>query len=127
VIDGVLDTNILIDLLRNVTRTVQWYASLQTQNLALVPIVWMEVVQGSRSKIEQQQIIRFLNRFQIEHPTAADNLWAMRELANFNLSYGVHFSDVMIASTTVRLNVLLYTFNVKHFSALPNLNVQRPY
>ena len=71
--------------------------------------------------------MHFLNRFQLEHPTTADNIWAMRELANFNLSHGVHFTDVMIASVAIRLQVPLYTFNAKHFTALPNLNVQRPY
>jgi len=126
-IDGILDTNILIDLLRNVTRTVNWYASLRTQNLVLVPIVWMEVVHGARNKTEQEQIMQFLHRFQIEHPTSVDNLWAMRELANFHLSHGLQFQDAMIASVAARLQVPLYTFNVKHFAPLPNLNVQRPY
>ncbi len=126
-IDGIIDTNIVIDLLRGLSHAVNWYASLQGQQIALVPIVWMEVAEGARNKLEQQQITRFLNRFQIEHPTSADNLWAMRELTHFHLSHGIHFEDVMIASVAVRLKVPLYTLNVKHFAPLPNLNVQRPY
>lgn len=126
-IDGMLDANIIIDLLRPVPRTVNWYATLRTQQIAIVPIVWLEVVQGAQNKIEQQRTVRFLNRFQIEHPTTADNLWAMQHFGNFYLSHRIQYEDVMIASVAVRLNIPLYTFNDRHFAPLPNVNVQRPY
>lgn len=126
-IDGFLDTNVVIDLLRNVETTVNWYASLQAQRLAIIPIVWMETLQGARDKTEQRQIIRFLNRFQIEHPTPEDSKWAMQQIAHFHLSHNVGFQDVMIASVAVRLQVPIYTFNLKHFLPLPGINAQRPY
>lgn len=126
-IDGFLDTNVVIDLLREIETTVNWYATLQEQRLAIIPIVWMETVQGARDKTEQRQIIRFLNRFHLEHPTAEDNQWAMLQLTNFHLSHGIHFQDLMIAAVSARIAVPLYTFNTKHFSPLPGINVQRPY
>ncbi|MEP7291450.1 MAG: hypothetical protein ABI835_06680, partial [Chloroflexota bacterium] len=104
-----------------------WYEGLKNQRLAIVPLVWMEVLQGARDKTDQSRIIRFLNRFQIEHPTSEDNLWVMRELAHLRLSYGIHYQDLMVASVAARLAVPLYTFNLKHFSPLPGISVQRPY
>jgi hypothetical protein len=32
-----------------------------------------------------------------------------------------------MSSGDARLNVLLYTLNLKHYTALPNVNVLRPY
>jgi predicted nucleic acid-binding protein len=127
VIDGILDSNVVIDLLREVSETVDWYEHLGKQQFAIVPIVWMEVVQGAWNKLEQQRTVRFLSRFQIEHPTEADNVWAMEQFASFNLSHHIQYQDVMIASVAARLNVPLYTFNDRHFTPFPNVNVQRPY
>lgn len=126
-IEGFLDTNILIDLLRDNDVTVTWYSSLREQRLGIIPIVWMELLQGARNKHEQRIILDLLRGFQLEHPTPADNNWAMRQVADFHLSHSVRFQDAMIASVAVRFDVPLYTFNIKHFAPLPNLDVRRPY
>jgi predicted nucleic acid-binding protein len=41
--------------------------------------------------------------------------------------HGVQFADVMIASVAVRLNVPLYTLNIKHYSPLPDVDERKPY
>ena len=87
----------------------------------------METIQGAANKIELNRAIRLLNRFSIEHPTPDDNLWAMKQAAIYFLSHRVGFQDVTIASVAIRLNIPVYTINLKHYSALPNLIVRRPY
>jgi len=51
----------------------------------------------------------------------------MRQLGHFHLSHGIHLQDVMIASVAVRLDVPLYTLNLKHYEPLPGLRAVRPY
>jgi predicted nucleic acid-binding protein len=125
--DGIIDSNIVIDLLRQIPSSVSWYANLQRQRIAITPIVWMEVVQGARNKTERRQIVRFLMRFTIEHPTSHDNQWAMSKFARFRVSHGVEYQDLMIASVAVGLAIPLYTRNTKHYHFLPRLKLVRPY
>ena len=126
-IDAVLDTSVIIDLLRGVEPAVRWFPSLGRQRPAITPVVWMEAVQGATDATKRAQAIRFLRQFLVEHPTADDNRWAMLQLGRFYLSHGIHLQDVMIASVAVRLDVPLYTLNLKHYGPLPGIQAIRPY
>jgi predicted nucleic acid-binding protein len=127
VISSILDTSVVIDLLRGLPPAVRWFSDLGRQRPAITPVVWMEAVQGASDGTKRAQAIRFLRQFLVEHPTADDNRWAMRQLARFYLSHGIHLQDVMIASVAARLEVPLYTLNVKHYQPLPGIRVVRPY
>lgn len=81
VTDAILDTSVLIDLLRAFPPSVDWFASLGRQRVAITPIVWMETIQGATHREKRAQALRFLRRFRIEHPTEDDNRWAMRVIA----------------------------------------------
>jgi predicted nucleic acid-binding protein len=127
VTDAILDTSILVDLLRGFQPAKEWFASLGRQRVAITPVVWMETVQGAANKGKRAQAIRFLRQFRIEHPTEDDNRWAMRQLTRFHLSHRVQLEDVMIASVAARLAVPLYTTNLKHFQPLPSVDAKKPY
>jgi len=127
VIDALLDTSIVIDLLRGFPAATNWFQTLGRQRLAITPVVWMETVQGASDKVKRAHAIRFLRQFHIEHPTEDDNRWAMRQLAQFCLSHGIHLEDVMIASVAARLSTPVYTINLKHFAPLPGVDANRPY
>lgn len=127
VTDLILDTSILIDLLRGFQPAKEWLGGLERRKVAITPVVWMETVQGATDKTKRAQAIRFLRRFRIEHPTEDDNRWAMRQLAQFHLSHGVQLQDAMIASVAARLAVPLYTINLKHFTPLPAVDAEKPY
>lgn len=127
VTDAILDTSILIDLLRAYPPAAEWFSGRGRLRLAITPVVWMETVQGATDSARRAQAIRLLRQFRIEHPTEDDNRWAMRQAARFHLSHNIHLQDVMIASVAVRLAVPLYTTNLKHFEPLPSLDVRRPY
>jgi predicted nucleic acid-binding protein len=127
VIDAILDTSILIDLLRAFPSATDWFVSLGRQRLAITPVVWMETIQGATDGVKRAQAIRFLRQFHIEHPTEDDNRWAMRQTASFHLSHGIQLQDAMIASVAARLAVPLYTTNLKHFQPLPSVDAKKPY
>lgn len=126
-VDGIIDTSLIIEILRNNSQAVSWLANGVNQQLAITPIVWMETVQGATDKQKRQQVIKFLRKFSIEYPIKADSQWAMLQLARFSLSHRIDINDIMIADIAVRLAVPLYTLNVKHFSPLPNIQIVQPY
>ena len=126
-IDAILDTSVVVDLLRGFDPAKVWFKGRGRQRLAITPVVWMETVQGAANKSRRAQAIRFLRRFPIEHPTEDDNRWAMRQLARFHLSHSIALHDAMIASVAARLAVPLYTTNLKHFAPLPAVDAKRPY
>lgn len=127
VIDAILDTSVLIDLLRAFQPATVWFAGLGRQRVAITPVVWMETVQGATDGARRAQAIRLLRKFRIEHPTEDDNRWAMRQLAHFHLSHSIQAQDAMIASVAVRLAVPVYTTNLKHFQPLPAIDARKPY
>jgi predicted nucleic acid-binding protein len=127
VIDAILDTSVVIDLLRGREPAARWFSTLGRQRPAITPVVWMEAVQGATDATKRAQAIRFLRQFFVEHPTADDNRWAMRQLGRYYLSHGAHLQDVMIASVAVRLSVPLYTLNLRHYLPLPGVQALRPY
>ena len=126
-VDALLDTSIVVDLIRGFLPALQWSAGVRTIRAAITPIIWMETLQGAQNRQQRDQIMRFLRHFPIEHPTPDDNRWAMRQLARFHLSHNISFPDIMIASVAVRLNVPLYTLNIRHYEPLPNMQAVKPY
>lgn len=126
-VDGIIDSTILIDFLRKTNTAIAWKSSVAKLNLSITSIIWMEIVQGATDKQKRQQILKFLKQFPVEYATPSDNQWAMRQVARFSLGYGIHLSDVLIASVAIRLNVPIYTLNVKHFSPLPGIQTIQPY
>ncbi len=126
-INFILDTTILIDLLRQSPIALQWSTTVKMSHGAITPIAWMETVDGARDKTERAQILIFLRQFRLKHSTQMDNQWAMLQFSHFRLSHGVEFTDMMIASVAARLQVPLYTLNLKHYAPLPGINEFRPY
>lgn len=125
--DAICDTSVIIDLLNGRPDSLQWYATLGRTRIAITPIVWMEVVNGTNNKRDFTRALRFLRKFPIEHPIANDYFWVMHQFAQYHLSHHIDMQDVMIASVAVRLQIPVYTLNLKHFSPLPDIKVIRPY
>ncbi|MBI5669959.1 MAG: PIN domain-containing protein [Chloroflexi bacterium] len=126
VINGIVDTSIIVDDLRGYEPSKAWFKAQATQVLAITPVVWLET-EGASNKLERDRAIRFLHRFHMEHPLPIDNEWAMEHFAEYFLSHSVQFPDVMIASVAVRLNIPLYTQNTRHFAPLSDIDERRPY
>lgn len=97
-IDSVLDTIVLIDLLRQNSTAILWQQTLGLQRVAITPIVWMQVIQGARNNSERVHILRFLRQFFIEHTVSGDHNWAMLQFAQYSLSHGVELTDVLMTS-----------------------------
>jgi predicted nucleic acid-binding protein len=77
--------------------------------------------------MEYRSVERLLLDFPILYPSLEDLNKAIGLYSPYCLSHGVGRMDVLIASVAVGHNLTLATFNLKHFTPLPHLQVVQPY
>lgn len=122
---GLLDTSYVIDLLRQYPPSLRWLS--QKQDLAITRIVWYEIIEGATNKRALMSAIKVLEKFPLVELAVQDMVWATNQLIRFKLSHNVDAFDCLIGSVSYRLQVPLYTHNLKHFSPILGSLAQRPY
>jgi predicted nucleic acid-binding protein len=123
-----LDSDVMIDLLRQYPPTTRWFDALdEEENLLLPGYVVMELVQGCRNKAEQSRLQRELTTYGTVWPTSADCDKALDVFTKYHLSHNAGLLDVLIGQIAVSLGVPLYTFNQKHYHFIPGLQTIQPY
>ncbi len=114
--NGLVDSTVLVDVLRGYSPSALW---LQMQSgLAITPIVWLELVAGVPNKVKQLAALKLLAQFEMIYLVQADMDWAMQQLFAYKLSHNIGMMDCLIASVSYRLQLPLYTHNLKHITPL---------
>lgn len=122
---AMLDTSIVVDLLREYQPADQW---LKTQGqLGVTRAVWIEVLEGAPNRQKQEKAVKLLKGFELVELTVDDMIWATHALIKHSLKDGVDGYDCMIASVSFRLQLSLYTHNMKHFIPLLGSLAVKPY
>ncbi len=124
-VKGLLDTTILVDMLRSYLPAKKWLD--QQQNLSVTSIVWLEILEGAQDKRGQNRALELLRRFERIDLMPADFDWAIHMSIKYKLSHNIGMMDCLIASVSHRLNIPLYTINLKHFTPLIGTMAQKPY
>ena len=114
---GIADSTIAIHILRGNPAARAWFSA-QSVRLSITPITWLEVMYGAPSKREQTRTQALLDQFDLLYLTQADMDWAMQQLLTYRLSHGIAVMDCLIASVCHRLQVPLYTHNVRDMAIL---------
>lgn len=123
---GLMDTDILVDLLRGHRPAIEWLNSLETLP-ALSGLALMEAIQGCRNGAEVRRIRKLVSPLELHWPTATDCNGALALFSRLSLSGGLGLIDSLIATTALGRGEILYSFNAKHFKAVPGLAVEQPY
>lgn len=123
----ILDTDIVIDFLSQYLPAVEWLDSLNEEEIILPGFVVMELIQGTRNKIEQKRLEKKLESYEIIWPTPEVCDDALSIFSRYHLSHKLGIFDALIGQTAVALNLPLYTFNQKHYDIIPNLHTVQPY
>jgi len=122
-----LDSDVLIDLLRRHPPPVGWFDLLpEDEYLALSGYVVMEMIQGCRNKVEQERVRRELAMYGVVW-LSADCDKALDVSATYRLSHNAGLLDMLIGQTAVALGVPLHTFNQKHYGFIPGIQTIQPY
>jgi predicted nucleic acid-binding protein len=123
----ILDSDVMIDLLRHHPPAVAWLDSLGEEEVILPGFVVMELLQGCSNKTEQAEVEKVLTGCEILWPLPETCDEALEVFARYHLSHRVGLLDALIGQTAVALNLPLYTFNRKHYAAIPSLVTIEPY
>lgn len=124
-VSGLLDTVIVVDLLRSHPPARSWIA--QQERLGVTPIVWLEILDGVGNLHSQRRATELLRHFELVDLLPMDFEWAILQATKLRLSHGVDAMDCMIASAAHRLGVPLYTANLKHFVPMIGTLACQPY
>ncbi|HET7088672.1 MAG TPA: PIN domain-containing protein [Anaerolineae bacterium] len=122
-----LDTDVMIDVLRKHPPAVAWLQASLTEELGLPGLVVMELLQGCRTIDEQQRVEALLHPYTLYWPTQTDCARALADFTAYHLSHNLGLLDSLIAETAIGLGITLATFNEKHYSALSALKTAQPY
>jgi predicted nucleic acid-binding protein len=121
-----LDTDVFIDILRQLPAARSWLTALPDPPL-LSGITVLEASFGAGSAAALRDVRALESQMQIVWPDAVDIEHSARFLAPLSLTHGVGALDAVTASIALRLNLTVAAFNVKHFRSIKGLSITRPY
>lgn len=124
-VTGLLDSAILIDLLRSYSPAGSWLSG--QERLGVTPIVWLEIIDGAPNSRALKRAVDLLRHFERVDLSPEDFDWGIRQALQYRLSHNVGMMDCLIGSVAHRLNVPLYTTNLKHFQPILGSLARRPY
>jgi hypothetical protein len=124
---GIIDTNILIDLSHNYAPAIQWATRNPELALGLPSLVRMEMVMGAVDKVDLGRLIRFMKPFPVIYPTDIDAKWAMEQFETYYLSHQIEVIDCLIAAMSFRLQLPIYTRNIRDYTVFSGVSTVLPY
>jgi predicted nucleic acid-binding protein len=118
----VIDTDVLIDYLRDHPQAVAWLESAE-QGLAVSPVTMAELYVGVREGEERRRLDGFAAAFKVlsldRHAAVQAGLWRQQ----YGRSHGTGLGDALIAASAAAAGGRLVTLNRRHFPMLPDLVV----
>lgn len=118
----VLDTNILIEILKNNTQTLQTVEALDGE-LCVSAITVMELYFGARDKMELSKLKKFIELFNLIEIDSAISHQATLLIEKYAKSHHLDIPDALIASSSVVNNIPLMTYNRKDFKYIDGLKL----
>lgn len=120
----IIDTDILIDAVRGDAQAVARLTLEEQQTtLSISTVTYLELLVGCRNKREQNQIERFLRRFQIEPIDPSISNRAVDLVRQYRLSHGLLIADALVAATCLVHGYPLLTKNQRDFRFISGLQL----
>ena len=116
----VLDTNILIEILKGNQETVTKVQSFENE-LCISAITVMELFYGAINKAEVKKLENFILLFTVIHTNENISRKAINLVKQYAKSHTLDIPDSIIASTALTLECELFTYNTKDFKYIDNL------
>ena len=116
----VLDTNILIEILKGNPETVTKVQSFENE-LCISAITVMELFYGAINKAEVKKLENFILLFTVIHTNENISRKAINLVKQYAKSHTLDIPDSIIASTALTLECKLFTYNTKDFKYIDNL------
>lgn len=117
-----LDSDILVEYLRNQPQAIDYIDSLEGELLTSV-ITVAELIAGARNQTERKSIELFLSAMiviAIDYAIARQGGLYRQQ---YKQSHGTGLDDALIAATAEQTGAVLVSFNQRHFPMITNLLV----
>lgn len=113
------DTNVFIAILKGDATLKNL---VESSDSAVNTIVYLELIQGAKTKKEVIKIEKYLNRFELIHFDKDVSEMAIELTRTYSKSQ----PDAVIAATCLENDLTLLTYNVKDFQFIKNLKFLKP-
>ena len=117
------DTDVIIEYLKGNESTKRVFDKLQRTNIFLSAITLMELYYGALNKKELNKIKKVLGSFEIVLLNEGITKMAVNLIERYSKSHGLKIPDALIASTALYYEFSLWTYNVKDFRFIEDLNL----
>jgi hypothetical protein len=115
----VLDTNILIEILKNNQKTI---VEVEKYNVHYISVITaMELFYGAFNKNELKKLEKFVELFNIIPLDEYISNTAKDLVYQYAKSHSLDIPDSLIASTALKMNLPLLSYNKKDFKFIDNL------
>jgi len=118
----VLDTNVLIEILKGNKETTQKVESL-TETLCISSITVMELYYGALNKVELNKLEKFVSLFDIIHLNENISKSSTKLIKSYAKSHSLDIPDSLIASTVLESDAVLLTYNLKDFKYIEGMKL----
>ena len=118
----VLDTNILIEILKGDRKTIDTVESL-TEQLSISSITVMELYYGALNKTELNKLEKFVSLFHIIHIDEHISRMATKLIKRYAKRHSLDIPDSLIASTALLNDAMLLTYNKKDFKYIEGMKL----
>jgi len=124
-----LDTTVLVDVIRKEEAALDYIDSTRKaeSSLPLSIVTKMELIVGCRDKAEVQKMEKLLADYDVLDVTPLISRKAYELIVRFSKSHGMAIPDALITATALVENAVLVTSNVRHFSMIDGLRLEKPY
>lgn len=124
----ICDTDVLIDYWhstsdRHEVAKQRIEDEIKLDNIVISAITKMELFMGAANKTELNKISKQLQRFHIALINDEITKLAMALFEQYRLSHGMSIPDCFIASTVLVTDLELFTFNIKDYRFIKELNL----
>ncbi len=86
----------------------------------------MELIVGAKNKIDLIKINKNINRYNIAFLNDRITYVALQLLQDYTLSHGFALPDALIAATSIVTGFSLFTYNLKDYKFIENINIYDP-
>jgi len=117
-----LDTNVLIEVLKNNQQTIKKVESLSPPLFVSV-ISAMELIYGALNKQELKKLQQFLSLFTIIELNEKISKQAFSLITQYAKSHTLDIPDALIAASCLESNKTLFTYNRKDFRFISKLTL----
>ena len=119
-----VDTDILIDIGRDVSKAIEYLQQIESQSDVVVSAVTqMELIIGCQDKTELHKVEQFLKRFEIIGINEIISETAVELLRQYRLSHGLLIADALIAATAIYLGEPLASKNQKDYRFIESVEL----